>query len=92
MHSAINDSAYYKSDEHEVEISHSSKQVEASKKTITDTHIVDRVRKLLGVSVNPAVTGVEIIEQGRCDITQGMINGGNRNNQQQRRHGCLDGF
>ena len=29
--SMINDSAYYKSDEHEVEISDSSKQVESSK-------------------------------------------------------------
>ena len=59
--STINDLAYYKSDEHEVEISDSSKQVEASKEPIKDNHIVDRVRKLSGVSVNPAVTGVGII-------------------------------
>ena len=32
--STINDSEYYKSDEHEVEISDSSKQVEASKEPI----------------------------------------------------------
>ena len=41
--STINDLAYYESDEYEVEISDSSEQVEASKKPITDTHIVDRV-------------------------------------------------
>ena len=41
--STINDSEYYKSDDHEVEISDSSKQVEASKEPITDTHIFDRV-------------------------------------------------
>ena len=59
----INDSEYYKSDEYEVEISYSSKQVEASKEPITDTHIVDRVRNLLyGIfSVKPAVTRVGII-------------------------------
>ena len=59
--STINDSAYYKSDENEVEISDSSKQIEASKEPITKTHIFDRVCKLSGVSVKPAVTGVRII-------------------------------
>ena len=74
----INYSAYYKSDEHEVEISDSSKQVEASKEPITDTHIVERVCNLLYliVSVKPAVIGVGIIGRGGCGITQGMINGG----------------
>ena len=46
MASTINDSAYYESDEHEVEISDLSKQVEASKELIIDTHIVDIVRNL----------------------------------------------
>ena len=41
--SSINDSAYYESDEHEVEISDLSKHVEASKEPITETHIFDRV-------------------------------------------------
>ena len=65
-------------DEHKVEISDSSKQVDASKKPITDTHIVNRVRKLsVGTtSVNPAVTRVRIIGQGGRGITQGMIHGG----------------
>ena len=52
----INDSAYYKSDEHEVEISDSSKQVEAIKDTITDTHIVDRVGNLSVVILRSIVT------------------------------------
>ena len=37
--STINYSAYHNSDEYEDEISDSSKQVEASKKPITDIHI-----------------------------------------------------
>ena len=74
--SRINDSAYYKLDEHEGEISDSSKQVEASKEPIKNTHIVDRVRKLSGVSVKPAVTGVGIIGRVGRGINQGMINGG----------------
>ena len=40
--STINNSAYYESDEHEDEISDSSKQFEASKEPFTDTHIVNR--------------------------------------------------
>ena len=74
----INYLAYYKSDEHEVEIRDSSKQVEASKEPITDTHIVDRVRNLLEVigSVKPAVTRVRIIGRGGCGIIQGVISGG----------------
>ena len=74
--STINDSEYYKSDDHKFEVSDSSKPVEASKEPITDTHIVHRVRKLQGVSVKPAVTAVGIIGQGGRGITQGMINGG----------------
>ena len=76
--STIKNLAYYESDEHEVEISYSSKQVEASKYPITDTHSVDRVSNLsVGVvSVNPAVTVVVIIGRGGCGITQGIINGG----------------
>ena len=74
----INDSAYYKLDEHEVEISDSSKQVEASKELITDTHIFDRVCNLLDgiVSVKPSITRVGIIGRGDHGITQGMVNGG----------------
>ena len=55
-----------------------SKQVEASKEEITDTHIVDRVRNLLDgiVSVNPAVTGVGIIGRGGRGINQSTISGG----------------
>ena len=76
--STINNSEYYKSDEHKVEISDSSKQVKASKEPITDTHIVDRVFNLLDVivSVKPEFTRVGIIGQGGRGITQGMINGG----------------
>ena len=74
--STINYLAYYKSDENEVEISDSSKQVEASKDPIIDTHIFDRVRKLSGVTVELAVTGIGIIGRGGRGITQGMINRG----------------
>ena len=58
--STMNDSAYYKLYEHEVEISDSSKQVEASKEAITDTHIFDRVRNLLDriVRCKPVAIGV----------------------------------
>ena len=78
--STINDSAYYESDENEVEISDSSKHVEASKEPITDTHIVDRVRDLsVGTtSVDSAVVGVRIIGRVVHGITQGMIHGGTR--------------
>ena len=74
--STINDSAYYESDDHEVEISDQSKQVEESKEPITDTRIVNRVIKLSGVSVKPAVNRVGIIGRGGRGITQCMINGG----------------
>ena len=62
----INDSEYYESDEHEVEIRDSSKQVEASREPIADTHTVDRGRNLsVGiVSVKPAAVGVGIIGRG----------------------------
>ena len=73
--STINDSAYYKSNEHEVEISDSIKQVEASKERTTKTHIVDRFRKLSGVSVKLAVTRLGIVGRGGRGITQVMING-----------------
>ena len=61
--STINDSVYYDSDEHTDTMSDSSKQVDASKKPITDTHIVDRVRNssVRTVSVERAVVGVGII-------------------------------
>ena len=59
----INNSVYHESYEHADTISDSSKQVDASNKPITDTHIVNRVRNLsVGVvSVEPAVIGVKII-------------------------------
>ena len=73
--STINDLVYYESDEHADTMSDSSKQVDASNKRTTDTHIVDRVCNLsVGiVSVEPAVVGVGIIGRG---ITQGVISGG----------------
>ena len=76
--STINYLAYYESDEHEVEIRDSSKEVEAIKEPITDTQIINRVRNLsVGTtSVDPAVIRVVIIGQGGRGITQGMINGG----------------
>ena len=69
--STVNDSSYHNSDEYEDEISDSSKKVEASKEAITDTHIFNRVRNLLGgiVSFNPAVTVVRIIGRGGRGIT-----------------------
>ena len=71
---SIDDSVYHELDEHTDTISDSSKQVDASNKPITDTHIFDRVRNLsVGVvSVEPAVIGVRIIGQG---VTQGVISG-----------------
>ena len=61
--STINNSAYYESDEQEVEISDSIEQVEASKEPITDTHSIDRVRNLSDgvVSVESDMTGFGII-------------------------------
>ena len=58
-------------DEHEDEISDLSKQVEASKEPITDTHVCNTSVGI--VIVKPAAVGVEIIGQG---ITQGVISGG----------------
>ena len=70
----INNSIYYESDEHVYTISDSSKQVDASNKPITDTHIVEVINNLSvgAVSVEPAVIGVGIIGRG---ITQGVISG-----------------
>ena len=61
----IDDLVYHESDEHADKISDSSKQVDASNKPITDTHIVDRVCNLSVriVSVKPSATGVGIIGQ-----------------------------
>ena len=72
--SAIKNSVYYESDEHADTISDSSKQVDASNKSITDSHIVEGVNNLsVGiVSVEPAVIGVGMIGRG---ITQGVISG-----------------
>ena len=68
----INDSVYYESYEHADTISDSSKQVDGSKKPITDTQIVEGINNLsFGiVSVEPAVIGVGIIGQ---DITHGVM-------------------
>ena len=71
MHLTINDSAYYNEDEHKDEISDSSKQVEASKEPITDTHV--RNTSVGIVSVKPAAVGFGIIGRG---ITQGVISRG----------------
>ena len=67
----FNDSAYQNSDKYEDEISDSSKQVEASKEPIANTHIVNRVRKLsVGTtSVDSTVVGVRIIGRGGRGIT-----------------------
>ena len=69
---------YYESDEHAYTIIYSSKQVDASKEAIKDTHIVEGIHNLsVGiVSVDTAVIGVVIIGQG---ITQGIIKGGHEN-------------
>ena len=74
--STINDSAYYNSDNHEDEISDLSKQVEASKEPITDTHV--RNASVGIVSVKPDAVGVVIIGRGGRGITQGVISGGTR--------------
>ena len=57
---SINDSVYYESDEHADKISYSSKQVDASRIPITDTHIFEGINNLsVGViRVKPAVIGV----------------------------------
>ena len=61
-------------DEYKDEISDLSKQVEASKEPITDTHVCNTSVGI--ISVDPAVIGVGIIGQRGCGITQGMINRG----------------
>ena len=58
----INDSEYYESDDLKVEISDSSKLVEASKEPIADTHL--RNTSVGTASVNQAVIGVGIIGRG----------------------------
>ena len=57
--SKVNDSAYHNSDEYKDEISDWSKQVEASKEPITDTHV--RNTSVGTTSVDPYVLGVGII-------------------------------
>ena len=71
---AIDDSVYHESDENTDKISDSSKEVYASNKPITDTHIVEGINNLsVGVvSFDPAIIGVRIIGRG---ITQGVISG-----------------
>ena len=60
--STVNNSAYHNSDEYEDEISDSSKQVEASKDPIKDTHV--RNTSVGTTSVDLAVIGVKIIGRG----------------------------
>ena len=72
--STINNSEHYESDELKVEISDSSKQVEASKEPITDTHVCNT--SVGTTSVDPDVIGFGIIGLGGRGITQGMIKGG----------------
>ena len=67
----VNDVDYYNLDEHEDEISDSSKQVEASKEPITDTNVHNTSVVIVGVK--PAAVGVGIIGRG---ITQGVISRG----------------
>ena len=54
----VNNSAYHNLDEYEDEISDLSKQVEASKEPITDTHV--RNTSVVTTSVDPVVIGVGI--------------------------------
>ena len=54
--STVNDLEYHNSDEYKDEISGSSKQFEASKDPITDTHV--RNTSVGTTSVDPAVIGV----------------------------------
>ena len=72
--STVNNSAYHNSEEYEDEISDSSKQVEAIKDPITDTHV--RNTSVGTTSVDPDVIRVEIIGRGGHGIIQGMIHGG----------------
>ena len=64
----MNNLAYHNSDEYENEICDSSKQVEASKEPITDTHIVDRVCNLLvGTSDGPSDVPANVIAELKDD-------------------------
>ena len=69
----VNHLEYYNLDEYKDEISDSSKQVEASKYPITDTHVSNT--SVGTTSVDPAVIGVIITGNGARGITQGMISG-----------------
>ena len=62
----INDLVHHESNEHADIISDSSKQVDASNKPFTGTHIFEGINNLsFGVvSVKPVVIGVGIIGQG----------------------------
>ena len=59
--STINYLVYYKLNEHEVEISDSSEQVEVSKEPITDTHVHNT--SIGTTSFDPDAIGVGIIRQ-----------------------------
>ena len=72
--STVNDLAYHNLYEYRDEISDSSKQVEASKEPITDTHV--RNTSVGTTSVDQAVIKVRIVRRGGLGITLGMINGG----------------
>ena len=61
---AINNSANHNSDDQEDEISDLDQKFEASKETITDTHV--RNTSVGTTSVYPAVIGVGIIGRGGC--------------------------
>ena len=67
----INDLEYHNQDEYEDEISDSDKKFEASKETITDTHV--RNTPVGTKSVKPAAVGVGIIVREGCGITLGVI-------------------
>ena len=70
----VNYLAYIFLNSYEDEISDSSKQVEASKEPIKDTHVHNT--SVGTTSVDLAVTSVVIIGRGGRGITQGMISGG----------------
>ena len=84
VNNTVNDTSYTSLNPWNDDISYSSKRVETSKESITDTHIFDRVRKLTvgTTSVDPVIPGVGIIGQGGTraisggSITQGIIHGG----------------
>ena len=72
--STVNDLAYHNLDEYKDEIIDSSKQAEASKEPITDTHV--RNTSVGTTSDDPAIIRVRIIVRGGRGITQRMIHGG----------------